>query len=286
MKKNIIPLILEKAGIKDEIVSIVSRGGGDVSDSYSIKTKQESYFLKINSLSFESNFQSEFTGLQKITESNAIVCPKPLSVGTYENYSYLLMSNLHNLGRATYKIGKHIAQMHKNSQTNQYGFPILTFCGSTPLDNQMTNEPWSEWFARHRIGAILDQIGTSKVSTRSKDQIVERIIQLLKDHDADSVPCLVHGDLWSGNMGETDGQPCIYDPGCYYGDGEVDLAMTELFGGFGSKFYEEYKKVLPIHEGYQRRKPIYNLFHILNHALMFGGFYVTEAEHEIEKLFK
>jgi fructosamine-3-kinase len=96
---------------------------------------------------------------------------------------------------------------------------------------------------------------------------------------------LLHGDLWGGNASATDqGQPVIYDPACYYGDRETDIAMTELFGGFSADFYAAYQQSLPLDSGYQTRKTLYNLYHILNHLNLFGGGYLHQAESMIESL--
>jgi fructosamine-3-kinase len=99
-------------------------------------------------------------------------------------------------------------------------------------------------------------------------------------------PALVHGDLWSGNAAILEsGEPVIFDPATYYGDREVDLAMTELFGGFPTAFYQGYTEVSPLAEGYQQRKILYNLYHILNHFNLFGGSYAAQANQMINQLF-
>ena len=95
----------------------------------------------------------------------------------------------------------------------------------------------------------------------------------------------MHGDLWSGNYGiSRDGEPVIFDPAVYFGDREADLAMTELFGGFGSEFYAGYQAAWPLDAGYQQRKTLYNLYHILNHYNLFGGGYASQAEGMIDRL--
>jgi fructosamine-3-kinase len=90
-------------------------------------------------------------------------------------------------------------------------------------------------------------------------------------------PSLLHGDLWSGNAGFTAQGPVVFDPAVYYGDREADLAMTELFGGFPRQFYQAYNDAWPLEEGYQRRKPLYNLYHLLNHLNLFGGGYLGQV---------
>ena len=96
---------------------------------------------------------------------------------------------------------------------------------------------------------------------------------------------LLHGDLWSGNAGQlASGEPVIFDPAVYYGDRETDLAMTELFGGFDADFYAAYREAWPLPAGYEHRRTLYNLYHVLNHLNLFGGAYLAQAEAMIGRL--
>jgi protein-ribulosamine 3-kinase len=100
--------------------------------------------------------------------------------------------------------------------------------------------------------------------------------RLLEGHEP--APSLVHGDLWSGNAGFLpDGVPVMFDPAVYYGDREADLAMSELFGGFAAEFYAAYNAAWPLASGYEQRKPLYNLYHLLNHLNLFGGGYLAQV---------
>jgi fructosamine-3-kinase len=97
----------------------------------------------------------------------------------------------------------------------------------------------------------------------------------------------VHGDLWSGNAAiAQSGEPVIFDPATYWGDRQVDIAMTELFGGFPAEFYRGYHEVFPLDSGYNYRKTLYNLYHILNHFNLFGGSYESQANRMIEQILK
>ncbi len=70
-------------------------------------------------------------------------------------------------------------------------------------------------------------------------------------------PSLLHGDLWAGNWAsDLEGNPIAFDPACYYGDRETDIAMTELFAGFHENFYAAYNSANPIDKGYIERKSI------------------------------
>jgi fructosamine-3-kinase len=107
--------------------------------------------------------------------------------------------------------------------------------------------------------------------------------QLLAGHAP--AASLLHGDLWGGNVGFlADGAPVLFDPAAYFGDREADLAMTELFGGFPPVFYSAYREAAPLDRGYAVRKELYNLYHVLNHANLFGGGYAAQAERVIERL--
>jgi fructosamine-3-kinase len=98
-------------------------------------------------------------------------------------------------------------------------------------------------------------------------------------------PSLLHGDLWSGNAGvDRGGTPVIFDPAVYYGDRETDLAMTELFGGFPGQFYEAYVETWPLEPGYEVRKILYNLYHVLNHLNIFGSGYLHQARTMLNRL--
>ena len=98
-------------------------------------------------------------------------------------------------------------------------------------------------------------------------------------------PALLHGDLWSGNHAFlADGTPTLFDPAAYYGDRECDLAMTELFGGYSADFYAAYRAAYPLDAGYAMRRELYNLYHILNHANLFGGGYARQAEQTMQRL--
>jgi fructosamine-3-kinase len=109
---------------------------------------------------------------------------------------------------------------------------------------------------------------------------VEVLLQGVADrlNQRDIIPALVHGDLWGGNASSLmDGRGSIYDPASWWADAEVDLAMTRLFGGFGESFYRSYDAVIPPQPGANERVDIYNLYHLLNHANLFGGGYIDQS---------
>ena len=146
-------------------------------------------------------------------------------------------------------------------------------------------EDWAEFFAEHRIGFQLRLAARKGMRFTGADELVETIPQLLAGHTP--IASIVHGDLWGGNASVTaEGEPVIFDPATYYGDREVDIAMTELFGGFPAAFYQGYNQEWPLDDGYDRRKTLYNLYHIINHYNLFGGGYGSQAQSMIRTLLR
>jgi fructosamine-3-kinase len=163
-----------------------------------------------------------------------------------------------------------------------FGWERHNTIGSTPQINTWTAS-WTEFWVKHRLGYQLQLAQRRGGHFPKQDQLLTLIPDLLAGHTPQ--PSLVHGDLWSGNAAVTQtGEPVIFDPATYVGDREVDLAMTELFGGFPAAFYHGYNQVFPLDEGYQQRKPLYNLYHVLNHFNLFGGSYESQANRMIMQL--
>jgi fructosamine-3-kinase len=182
------------------------------------------------------------------------------------------------------EMGKQLAQMHKIESVSQFGWDRNNTIGSTPQLNPWTDN-WADFFAESRIGYQLKLAKRRGGNFVNIGDFVEVVRDNLKDRNPH--PSLVHGDLWSGNASMTkEGKPIIFDPATYYGDHEVDLAMTELFGGFPNQFYQGYESVFPIEQGYSKRKVLYNLYHILNHFNLFGGGYESQALRMIKQVEK
>jgi fructosamine-3-kinase len=178
------------------------------------------------------------------------------------------------------KISK-VVDLGANSEY-RFGWHRNNTIGSTPQINDWC-ENWADFFAEKRIGYQLKLANRRGGSFTNSQEIIEKIRKNLANHYPS--PSLVHGDLWSGNAGFTNnGQGVIFDPAYYYGDREVDIAMTELFGGFPATFYQGYNQQWALDDGYNQRKTIYNLYHILNHFNLFGGGYESQAKRIIKCL--
>lgn len=262
-----------------------SVGGGCINQGYRLSDGEQSYFVKLNQAAQIAMFEAEAAGLNQMVETQTIRVPRPLCYGTVETTGYLVLEWLDlrsGSSQAWEEMGRQLAAMHKASSGRGFGWERNNTIGSTPQINSWTPD-WMEFFTQHRIGYQLSLARRRGGQFPKQDQLLVAIPNLLAGHTPQ--PSLVHGDLWSGNAAiAKSGEPVIFDPATYYGDREVDLAMTELFGGFPAEFYRGYDQVWAIDPGYKHRKPLYNLYHILNHFNLFGGGYEAQANRMIEQL--
>jgi fructosamine-3-kinase len=270
---------------KFQIENRRSVSGGCINQGYAVTGNGLTYFVKINQASEIAMFEAEAFGLKQMLITRTIRVPEPICWGIADNSSYLVMECL-EFGRGTTQaweeMGRKLAAMHKAGGSDKFGWERNNTIGSTPQINTWT-ENWADFFAEHRIGYQLQLAKRKGGSFPDYTQVVEVVKDFLADRAPE--PSLVHGDLWSGNAAilET-GEPVILDPATYYGDREVDIAMTELFSGFPAAFYRGYNEVFPLDEGYAQRKTLYNLYHILNHFNLFGGGYSSQANRMLAQI--
>jgi fructosamine-3-kinase len=279
--------------ISDRIAEVTGRpfslkerhsvGGGSINQAYQI-ADGDRYFLKINQAVHIGMFEAEALGLAEMAQTHTIRVPRPLCWGVAAGAAYIVMDWL-DLGQGTpaswYRMGEQLAALHKTT-SGRFGWQRSNTIGETPQPNPWT-ETWLEFYQEHRLRYQFRLAQRRGGHFPQQEQLLAAVPELLADHQV--IPALVHGDLWSGNAAVTGaGEPVILDPATYYGDREVDIAMTELFGRFPQPFYEGYNAAFPLEQGYDTRKTLYNLYHILNHFNLFGGGYATQANRMIDQL--
>ncbi|MBS1212825.1 MAG: aph [Proteobacteria bacterium] len=264
-----------------------SMGGGCINSAYRLEGDGRSYFVKVNRSELLPMFEAEAEGLREIVATQTVNAPEPVCHGIAGDQSYLVMEclDLHSArGSVGRLLGDQLAAMHRIKQPF-FGWHRDNTIGSTPQPNARSDD-WADFWAGQRLGFQLDLAahgGYRGRLQRSGEKLREHLPALFDGYRPQ--PSLLHGDLWGGNWAAIgNGQPAIFDPACYYGDREADIAMTELFGGFGGDFYAAYRETLPLDAGYGVRKVLYNLYHILNHLNLFGGGYLGQAESMIDRL--
>jgi fructosamine-3-kinase len=258
--------------------------GGDVNESYHIRDGSLSFFVKTNTREFLPMFVSESDGLEALAKSNSLTVPNTITMGTTKNHSYLVLEYLPLMPldeKSNYDLGVGLANQHRWGEQKEYGFDLDNYIGFALQPNGW-HKKWARFFAEQRIGWQLQLLQEKGIVLVDIDEFVALIFNQLSGHNPK--PALLHGDLWSGNVSRVGHGAVVYDPACYWGDRECDIAMTELFGGFDESFYRGYQSGYPLDEGYENRKEIYNLYHILNHCNAFGGHYLEEAQQRITTL--
>lgn len=259
--------------------------GGDISECYMISDGEQRYFVKINSKEFLNKFVAEVDNLNELRKTNTIYVPEVVLVDSCKHNSFLILNYLSTKpldnSKSNFQLGVSLANLHLWGDQREYGFDQDNFIGETLQPNRWRKK-WSRFFAEQRIGWQLKLLEEKGISFGKIDDIVESINQKLIHHHPK--PSLLHGDLWTGNAANTAFGPLCYDPACYWGDKECDIAMTELFEGFHPAFYQGYQSVTRLDDQYSQRKTIYNLYHILNHCNLFGGHYLDEADQYLSQI--
>ncbi|MDT8311546.1 MAG: fructosamine kinase family protein [Methylophaga sp.] len=258
-----------------------SIGGGCINSAYRLETPAGQFFVKVNRPELSDMFAAEALGLQEMAAIGAVKVPTVICHGRTGSDSFLVLEyiELSSLSsKAAGLLGEQLAYIHAVEQP-YFGWSVDNTIGSTPQPNDRHND-WVHFYQHQRL-AHQYQLAARHGFAGNLQKNAERLIEQVPAFFSDYLPqsSLLHGDLWGGNAAADDqGQPVIFDPASYYGDAEADLAMTELFGNFGSDFYAAYSNIRPIDSGYRVRKTLYNLYHILNHLNLFGRGYLGQAE--------
>lgn len=262
-----------------------SVSGGCINQGYAVTDGDCSYFVKLNSASEVVMFEAEALGLKQMLTTATIRVPKPICWGRVASSAYIVLEwlKLGSGGNSSWQeMGRQLAAMHSHTSSQGFGWEMNNTIGSTPQINTWTTD-WAEFYAKHRLGYQFQLAKRRGGHFPQQERLLAAIPQLLANHQPQS--SLVHGDLWGGNAAFTaSGEPAIFDPATYYGDREVDVAMTELFGSFPAAFYRGYNEVFPLDSGYEQRKILYNLYHIINHFNIFGGSYESQANRMISQI--
>ncbi|MBT5228692.1 MAG: fructosamine kinase family protein [Methylococcales bacterium] len=273
--------IQELTGDQVKIDQLQGLSGGCINDSYRLSSDNKDYFVKLNQPNLLTMFEAEADGLTALANSNAIRVPEAICSGVTHQQSYLVLEYIPLTSNGDQRtLGLALAQLHQNT-AEQFGWFRDNVIGATHQPNQQTTD-WLTFYANQRLQFQFDLAHSNGARLKKGNQLIELLPKFFTEQPEAS---LLHGDLWGGNMAFDDNDnPVLFDPAVYYGDREADIAMTELFGGFTADFYAAYNEVYPLEGGYQVRKKLYNLYHVVNHFNLFGGGYLSQAEHIIDEL--
>lgn len=269
----------------EAVASFSAVGGGCITVNNKITTiSGRMFFLKTGGRG--RMFPCEANGLKELARAKVLRVPKVVAVAD----DFLLTEYIRPGTRPQGffgEFGRGLARLHQNT-SETFGFYEDNFIGTTPQPNVCSGNEARNWVDFYLDKRLLYQYRLAEQNGYASERLKagfhnleSRTAAILEG--SDEPPCLLHGDLWSGNyVCDESGQPVLIDPAVYYGHREADLAMTRLFGGFPQEFYEAYDRENPLQTGWQRRENLYRLYHVLNHLNLFGGEYLYEAERLVE----
>ena len=280
---------LEEAvkGCFGENVSITGStyvSGGDINNASCLcLSNNAKVFVKSNSIRNSGFFDAEEEGLLAISKTDSIRTPHLLCKGIDQkrDMSFLMMEFIERgrgSGDTATVFGHRLAAMHDFDTSgfvsdNGFGFAHDNYIGATGQRNT-SKSSWVEFFRQCRLEPQfrMAEDHFDRSFHKAIISFLDRLDDILTEPEH---PSLLHGDLWSGNyMIDMNDQPVLIDPASYIGDAEADIAMTELFGRFPDEFYRAYYEKKPMRDGYDDRRDIYNLYHLVNHLNLFGRGYL------------
>ena len=264
-------------------------GGGCINNGARLETEdRRSYFLKWSATAPPGLFEDESDGLRALRNANALRVPEVMAHGGGESLPWLLMEWVEpgrpgpEYGRL---LGEGLARLHGDPQPLGPGWPRDNWIGSLP----QCNAPAPNWGVFWRDHRIMPQLERARSRGFLRTEILDRVVDLIPEalSDVDGVS-LLHGDLWAGNgFADEVGRPVLIDPAVYRGHGEVDLAMTELFGGFPRDMYAAYHAIQEIPEEYYvYRRDLYQLYYLLVHVNLFGRSYEGQTLDVVSRVVK
>ncbi len=278
------------AGASGSPFAIESRtavGGGCINQCYRVAGPGRAFFVKLNTADRRAMFEAEAAGLAEIAATATLRVPAPLCWGSNRDATWLVLEHIEFGEAATHsmaRLGEQLAALHRVTD-RKFGWVADNTIGATPQINTQ-NRDWVDFWRDCRLGyqlALAADHGAPASLLKKGERLNHGLGALFKNCTVK--PALLHGDLWGGNAGfDRTGAPVIFDPAMYYGHREADLAMTELFGGFSANFYTAYRGAFALDAGYDVRKHLYNLYHVLNHFNLFGGGYARQAETLVDRL--
>ncbi|KKI43130.1 hypothetical protein XK97_17545 [Obesumbacterium proteus] len=258
--------------------------GGEVHQAWCVSDGERQVFIKCDTPDFLQDFKAEADQLACLARSHTVKTPQVYGVGATREASFLLLEYLpvrpldaHN----AYLFGQQLARLHQWSEQPQFGFDYDNHLSTSPQPNTWQRR-WAKFFSEQRIGWQLQLAAEKGIHFGEIDSIVSAVEQRLHNHQPQ--PSLLHGDLWPANMGLSAQGPVIFDPACYWGDRECDLAMLPLFSLLPAQIYDGYQSVWPLPTTFIERQPVYQLYHQLNMCNLFAGPHLETAIQAIDRL--
>lgn len=282
MWKTISQLLADQFGAYYCIKSRQPINTGETHQAWLIDDGIQAVFVKANQRTYRSMFRAEADQLQLLAKTHCLKVPQVYGVGCSAQHSFILLEALEFSpcsASAMEQFGQQLAYLHQWQPQNQYGLDFDTWLGKVHQPNEWQSN-WATFFSQQRIGWQLQLCKEKGIYFGNIDQITQAIATQLAKHQPQ--PALLHGALWYKNCGQCNNQIVVYDPACYWGDRECDIAFSQLFQPLPTEFYQGYQSIYPLEDGYLQRKPLYQLYYLLNFSYRYQGQYIEKAQQIID----
>ncbi|CAH9061633.1 hypothetical protein PSECIP111951_02529 [Pseudoalteromonas holothuriae] len=251
---------------------------------FHISNGEQHYIVKVDLLSALERFEAQSKARDLLIRDSDFLVADTITIGTTLEFSFMVIEMLprNHTQENWQECGILLAKMHTRSEQEMYGLEEDSFIQQLVQPNQW-HRKWETFYAEERIAWQLQLLKEKGITLVDIDEFVITVKSLLAHN---TKPSLLHGNLSTSNIFFVDGKPCLDSPACYYGDREVDLAMSELFTPLPSSFYSAYRDVLELPSGYELRKSVYQLYPLLIHANLYTGNYLEQARNRINEILK
>lgn len=286
MNQELKSLLEDKIGPIHHFSSV---GGGDISRAYHLNTASGQYFIKIHKAPDALRmFQVEKLGLESIADTGVIKTPRVFIVDWWNSLSFCVMDFIESKTpdhKDFQQLGVQLARLHRIRQS-QYGWDQDNFIGTLEQSNK-PHPDWPDFYVQERLHPQILLAQKNGFFTSDDVPVIRQMQRTCRMYLNAEYPSLIHGDLWGGNfLIGTDGTPYLIDPASYYGHYGVDIAMSQLFGGFDLAFYNAYYKESDNPPITQAQTDLYQLYYLLVHLNLFGRSYYSAVKKLIQKYFK
>jgi fructosamine-3-kinase len=256
--------------------------GGDINLAFKVTSDSGNYFLKVQPDNDASFFDHEVEGLNLI--NSVARAPQAIRAGTFKGNGYLILEYVEFGQGSQYDLGQLVAKMHQK-HADKFGLDHNILNAKNPKINDWQSN-WGNFYVHQRLEVLEKLVQQKGYWNDYRDNLMNQLKTLILEYYQDNPvkPSLMHGDLWNGNVGFTiDHQPILFDPDVFFGNREMDIAMTMLFGGFNQEFYDGYQSVYPLADGWQKRISWYQSYYLLAHVNLFGEGYGPSLENALQQ---
>ena len=267
---------------EDKVISTYRVHGGDINETFLVKTSGQDFFVKYNINS--KILQAEWNGLRLIENNIPSLVPPFYGVKSFSEGACLLMDYIppFKASKESYiSLGNSVAELHKFS-AKYFGLETDNYIGSLDQKNSQKTE-FISFYLECRIMPQIEMAYNASLLEKPILSHVNSFSNALKSVVPYEHPSLIHGDLWAGNHIIGENKAYIIDPSVSYNHREMDLAMSLLFGGYPDSFYNGYEEIYPLEKSWRNRMDVYQLYYLLVHLNLFGLGYKESVVRVLKK---